>query len=79
LVIGFLDLEIVWDWLFEIWNLEIESLFTIDDERLSISQSLSKRANPLYPHLAHASGGSVYEGVPGPPEEIFFLGDVQES
>jgi hypothetical protein len=40
LVIGYLDLEIVWDLWFEIWNLEIESLSTVDDERLSLSQSL---------------------------------------
>lgn len=78
MVIGYLGLEIVWDLLFEIWNLEIESLSTIDDERLSLSQSLSKRTNSLHARLAHASGGSVYEGIPGAPEKIFFLGDVQE-
>jgi len=69
-------LEIVWDLWFEIWNLETESLSTIDDERLSLSQSLSKRANSLHADLADATGGPLYEGVSSAPKEIFFLRDV---
>jgi hypothetical protein len=59
-----------------IWDLEIESLSTIDDERLSLSQSLSKRAYDLHACLADASGRALYEGIPCPAKEIFFLGDV---
>ena len=49
------------------------------EDRYPFLRACRRQATEYTARLAHAAGGSVYEGVPGPPEEIFFPGDVQES
>jgi hypothetical protein len=59
---------------FVIWNLN--SPIGEEDGRISILEGVSQRTHPLYAYLAHAAGGSVYEGVSPTPKEIFLLRDV---
>jgi hypothetical protein len=59
-----------------IFELEVKRCGERDGKTIPLSYGLSKAADGVYSHLAHATGGSVYEGVSGAPEEIFFPGDV---
>jgi hypothetical protein len=56
--------------------LNLNSSIGEEDGRIPLLEGLSQRMHPLYPHLADATGRALYEGVPGPSEEVFFSRDV---
>ena len=58
------------------FELEVNRCDERDGKTISFPQGLQETADGIYTHLAHATGGSVHEGVSGAPEEVFFPGNV---